>query len=109
MGVTGNKNTIILLWNAVYYLNILCVMLSVATELNSALPIQIFYDAGVTKHPETKAYIICALIALAYKKCEGTRRDELLEIAKKVDDMQKVTDTDINILLDELNDKGFVY
>lgn len=68
-----------------------------------------FYDAGVTKHPETKAYIVCALIALAYKKCVGTRRDELLEIAKQVDDMQKVTDTDINILLDELNDKGFVY
>lgn len=68
-----------------------------------------FYDAGVTKHPETKAYIVCALIALAYKKCEGTRRDELLKIARQTDDMQSLTDTDLDNILYELNRKDLVH
>ena len=54
-----------------------------------------FYDAGIGKHPEIKIYITCALIALAYKKYDGERRAELLDMAKEMDNKMMFTDDDI--------------
>lgn len=67
-----------------------------------------FYDAGIGKHPKTKAYVICALITLAYKKYEGEHRAELLGMAKEIDDKKTFTDADVDNILAALTTKGFV-
>lgn len=65
-----------------------------------------FYDSGVGKHPETKAVMVCALLALSQKKVHS--KDKLRQMAKALDQKDDCNDGDIDKVLDELYDARLV-
>ncbi len=65
-----------------------------------------YYDSGVGKHPEMKAVMVCALLALSQKKVHA--KDKLRQMAKALDQKDNYNDGDIDKVLDELHDAGLV-
>lgn len=65
-----------------------------------------YYDSGVGKHAETKAVMVCALLALSQKKVHA--KDKLRQMAKALDQKDNYNDGDIDKVLDELHDAHLI-
>ena len=60
------------------------------------------YDAGIEKHPEIKAYMVCALIALARNENYSSFSSELLKLAKLIDGRNKFSNADFDSALEHV-------
>lgn len=59
-----------------------------------------YYGAGIDKHPEMKAVMVCALLALSQKRPDT--KEQLREWAKSLDDKETYQLDDIHEVLEKL-------
>lgn len=60
------------------------------------------YDAGIEKYPEIKAYMVCALIALARNENYSSFSSELLKLARLIDGRNKFSNADFDSALEHV-------
>lgn len=59
-----------------------------------------YYDSRIDKHPEMKAVMVCALLALSQKRPDT--KEQLREWAKSLDDKETYQLDDIHEVLEKL-------
>lgn len=65
-----------------------------------------YYGAGIDKHPEMKAVMVCALLALSQKRPDT--KEQLREWAKSFDDMASLDWDYLNEILEKLYEAKLV-
>ena len=65
-----------------------------------------YYDSGINAHPEMKAVVVCALLALAQKN--ASKKEQLHEWAKAIDDKGSDDLASIHEVLEKLHEANFI-
>ena len=65
-----------------------------------------YYGAGIDKHPEMKAVVVCALLALSQK--EASAKEQLRGWAKALDDKESDDLASIHEVLDKLHEANLI-
>lgn len=65
-----------------------------------------YYDSGIDKHPEMKAVVVCALLALSQKGASA--KEQLREWAKALDDKESDDLASIHEVLDKLHEANLI-
>lgn len=65
-----------------------------------------YYDSGIDKHPEMKAVMVCALLALSQKRPDA--KEQLREWAKSLDEQDCLDWGNLNEILEKLYEAKLV-